>query len=60
MEQMLYVSAFANNHYAGFAPATARRLAELVLGTAPPLPDTSPSLAAPGATLFDPPHDGIE
>ncbi len=66
MEQMLYVSAFANNHYAGYAPATARRLAELVLSTAPAVPTSRPALPAASAppvprsgpaapTLFDDP-----
>lgn len=55
MEQTLYVSAFANNHYAGYAPASARRLAEIVLGTAPALPDppASPAHAGSPPTLFD-------
>jgi uncharacterized protein YecE (DUF72 family) len=55
MEEMLFVSAFANNHYAGYAPATARRLAELILGTAPALPATPSPSAAAAPTLFDEP-----
>lgn len=53
LEQTLYVSAFANNHYAGYAPATALRLAEMVLGTAPALPAASQAPARAGPTLFD-------
>lgn len=55
MEEMLFVSAFANNHYAGYAPATARRLAELILGTAPALPASPPSPGPTAPTLFDNP-----
>lgn len=54
MEQMLYVAAFANNHYAGFAPASARRLAELILGTAPAMACPPPQPGPREPTLFEP------